>query len=247
MTYKATEELLSKIRTPSETVVLPAASDVYTKDIVEPSIDGKITIHPMITEDERLFASAAAFTEGTGIYETIQKRIPSIKQPRKLYSPDILFLVAALRAISFTSLYEIKHDCTKCGNEINTTVDSNTFQLDEYTKDDLVNSLTLSNGQLLKYRFLTFDEGIRIDKQDDMHAGYIARIIEVDGITDRHAITKWFKALPFKLRSELSEPFRKKLGGFITNIKITCPACNHQNDHEVDILAGFFTQLLSLN
>jgi len=242
--YQALQQLMSKIDVPAEAVRIPGGT-IYPSEVIETDEDGKVLVHGMISTDENLFSSVEAYTSGSGIIELLKRRVEGCHQPERLYEPDVVFLVAAIRAMTFTSIYEVEGVCEHCQKGFVATVDSNNLPVKTYEEDELINEMTLSNGQIVKWTYLPFSELMKLAKIDDPDVGYISRIMSVDGIEDRHAISEWFKRLPLKLKKELTPNFRKKLGGFEADAApVECPHCGQTTHVEVDLLAGFFTKLL---
>lgn len=242
--YKALQELMSKVDTPSEAVLLPSEEGVYDPDIIELNDEGKVLVHPMISADEAIFSSAEAYTTGSGILELLKRRVEGCKQPEKLFEPDVIFLVAAIRALTFGSIYHVDVRCAGCGNEFEFDVDSNNLPVKRFGKDDVESEITLSNGQVVKTTHLPFQVLSKLARTDDVDLGYVSRIMSVDGIEDRFAIGEWFKKIPLKLKKELKQHLSQPLGGFDQTTKAECPRCGFENQAEVSLLAGFFFNLL---
>lgn len=244
-TYKALEQLMSKIQTPTEKVRLPAEKGVYPPEVIEFDEDGLVEVSPLITEDERLFASASAFTDGSGVFEMLKKRVEGCHKPELLYEPEVEFLVAAIRALTFTSEYEVKYTCTGCGKENDVIINSNDLMVKSYAAGDTTDGITLKNGQRVEFKQLPSKEQMKLAQAKDPSDQYLARITEVDGITDAFAIGKWFRALPLAIKKELVRPFKIPLGGFETDdIPTTCPHCQAENKVSVSLVAGFFIRML---
>jgi len=251
-TYKAVESLLSKIEAPQELISIPALQGVYDDSVIKTVIDDPdsneimVRVQPMVTSDEKFFASIDAFSNGTGIMKLLQLRVEGLKQPEKLYPSDVVTLANAIRAVSFGPEINTDVKCSSCGSEFTATVDTRALPITHYDATELDKTITLSNEQTVRYRPVTFLEEVRLDKVEDITEQYVARIISVDDVEDRLAIRKWVEKLPIRYSKELFAAFSKiNLGGIQdSNIPVKCEACGTENKISIDILAGFFIEVL---
>jgi len=243
-TYKATQALLEKIDMNGELVKMPGAA-CYDEKVIVPNKDGLVTVTPMVTSDEQIFLSPTALTSGEGVRKVLMKRVAGMVNPDALYDPDVEFLLAAIRTVTFTPFYDTRVKCVKCGEIFDSKVNVEDIPCLHYGPEDIESSITLSNGQTVKDRFLTFSESLKIN-DDDSTAVDLARIVSVDGIEDKVAIEKWYLNLRLNLKKEVYAHLDRPLGGFEkNNVHVKCSECGADNITSIDILRDFFVGILA--
>lgn len=112
---KKENPLLSKIKLPGKRFRLPSRGLFYTNGELKDTVqDGEVEVLSMSTIDEINLRSPDYLFSGEAIEKVFKRCIPEVEQPLKLLSPDVDFLLTALRIVSYGEQTEIETRCPKC-------------------------------------------------------------------------------------------------------------------------------------
>ena len=106
-------------RTPGLHVSLPSRGAFTPPNEIESSMNGEIAVYPMGARDEIWAKNPDGLLNGYSIENILKSCVPGIKNPRKLPSQDIDYLLLAVKKATFGDKMEITAKCPKCGNEHN--------------------------------------------------------------------------------------------------------------------------------
>lgn len=259
--------LLEKVRLPGKTYQLPSRGLFYENgELSEDVQDGEVYVYSYTALDELALNSPDRLLTGKAIDEVLGRCVPQVKKPRDLLRQDVDFLLTCLRVESYGPEIEINflHTCEKAVQHsymVNIQqIVQKTRKLDPTSFTDRF-FLTLSNGQRIKFKPLTFqqtltiydklalkkdmdnvyDDEIDLDKQILAH--YIDSIESVDDITEKDLITEWFYQLRASWANEIVDRVRVVNDwGPTSKISLTCKDCSEEV--KVDITTNpvaFFT------
>lgn len=111
---------LSKyFRQPEIYIKLPSEGKYWDEGSLDLGVTGEIPVYPMTTKDEITLKTPDALLNGEGVVAVIKSCCPNIKDPWKMPSVDVDYVLIAIRIASYG--HELKFDskCPKCG-EIST-------------------------------------------------------------------------------------------------------------------------------
>lgn len=106
--------LLERIKIPGETIRLPSNGVFYTNGELDNSVtNGEIHIYPLTAISELLLRSPDKLLEGEALIDVFGQCAPQVKQPLKLLSKDIDYILTSLRRITYGDNIEIvyTHSC----------------------------------------------------------------------------------------------------------------------------------------
>lgn len=114
-----TNPLSKYFRAPGMQVTLPSKGAFYNKDDMDLSMNGELAVYPMTASDDLIAKNPDALLNGSAVEQIILSCIPGIKNPRRLITQDMDFLLLAIKACSDGDKMTIVAKCEKCG-ELNT-------------------------------------------------------------------------------------------------------------------------------
>lgn len=117
------KSILSKYsRTPKINVRLPLGVSFYNSDIVDGSVND-IPVLPMTARDEMVLKNPDSLLNGEAVVNMIHSCVPSIKNARLVYAPDIEIIILAIIHASYGENLNYTTICPKCKHENNYTYD----------------------------------------------------------------------------------------------------------------------------
>lgn len=232
--------LLSSIIMPGETFRLPSHGLFYTNNELDESVvNGEVEVYPMAAYDEILMSTPDKLLSGKAVAEVFSRCIPQVNNAFDILAKDVDFLLACLRMVSFGNQMEVayKHDCKEAKERtyvinlqqvINSSksIDPTTLN-DEYKK-------TLSNGQTISFKPVTYGEMIKIYEMSMLNKSKITGdetpeeldikrteealeaenifvettimvIKDVDGVSDRTHIKGWLRKLKLGWKRDITK------------------------------------------
>lgn len=248
--------LLTKLeRIPGEMCRLPSHGIGYDDGVFEETVtNGDVMVYPVSSYDEIILKTPEKLLSGTAIFEVFKRRIPSIKQPEKLFHKDIDFLMTILRKVSYGDELQISynHHCSDNSKDHNYTVNVTTFlnQTKRIDPTQKQNSFCLENGQVVCLGSMLFADMLEltqlrlkmmsqdIESTDDIILQYeqtacdaLSRsIVSVDDVTNKDEIKEWLFNIPISFREILNEQIDNynSSWGMNTDYTVTCKDCGEK-------------------
>lgn len=246
-----TNPLLERLQMPGETFRLPSRGLFYKSGELETdSPDGEVHVHPMTTFDEFVFKNTDKLFTGKAVEEVFSRLIPEIKNPNRLLSKDVDFLMMALRVVSYGDKLEIQYD-HQCGTEEEPSK-AHSYSVDlrklmketkEIDPTAIKNfKVKLKNGQVILMQPPRFADVLKIYQTSDNAEGmddkdYVnmmldniaGMIVSVDEIDDAEMIGEWLRKLRAgdvnKIAEEITTVSDWGAERFTT---ITCKGCKEK-------------------
>lgn len=253
--------LLTSIQIPGETFRLPSHGLFYTNNELDESVvNGEVEVFPMTAYDEILMSTPDKLLSGKAVVEVFSRCIPQINNAFNILAKDVDFLLACLRMVSFGNQMEVAytHDCDNAKEHtyvinlqqvINSSksIDPTTLN-EEYKK-------TLSNGQTISFKPVTYGEMIKIydmtilnkskitgnetpdeldiKRTDEAHEAEnifvettVIVIKDVDGISDRGHIKEWLRGLKLGWKRDITKAVQQVSDwGIDLKSPQICPDC----------------------
>lgn len=141
--------LSAYFRAPKLYTEIPSGGKFYGPEIMELPENGDFAIYPMTTKDELQLKNPDALLNGEAVANLIKSCVPSIKDPKKLFSADVDALLIAIRGASGGDTVDINAECPLCQTvtEIGISVEeslSTMESLDEEYTIDISNGLKIT-------------------------------------------------------------------------------------------------------
>ena len=254
--------LLTKIKLPGRIFQLPSKGIFYKQGVLADEVkNGEIQVKPLSALAEMKLRSVDLLYSGRALQEICDECIPDIKITESIVSKDIDAIFCFLRIVTYGSEMSVRsvHDCQNSKqheyivNVEQIIMDPNNKILDHA---DSIYNITLSNGQKVKLKPVTFQDSIDIvhlqqelekhmstsGKPDmkimeaTMVRDIMSVISEVDGISDRYQIEEWARNLQKKFYNEIIEQSKICNGwGFNLNTKLRCKDCGKEYNHNLEL------------
>lgn len=152
------------MRTEKVYVKLPSNFAWYDSSIIEITASGEIGVMPMTASDEVALNSPDALLNGEGLKSVIESCVPSVKDARRLTSPDVDTLFLAIRKVSYGDKIKFTRNCPECKHENNyeascqTMLDSMNYLNPPYT-------IEFQNGLKVNVKPYSFDTNTKLALQ----------------------------------------------------------------------------------
>jgi len=259
--------LLARIQFPGETFQIPSQGIFYNAGELDEFVEnGEITVYPMTAIDELSMKSPDMMFSGQGIKEVFARCIPQVKDPGRLFTKDVDFLLICLRKVSYGDTVELSfnHHCQKDaeGNDVSKShsyVANITSLIMESKRLDPTSefTMTLPNEQKIIFSPIRFDDFVKLSQQsterrddEEMDIKQIEQniidvassiILSVDEITNKDFIKEWMHGLP--------SPWVKKISKFIEKsadwgpnyvVKNKCRECGKTIEMEIPLNPLYF-------
>lgn len=111
--------LAQYFRVPGIHVVLPSRGAFTPAEELETSMTGELAVYPMAARDEIWAKNPDGLLNGYSIENIIKSCVPGVKNPRRMPSQDIDYLLLAIKKATFGDKLELTTTCPKCKNEHN--------------------------------------------------------------------------------------------------------------------------------
>jgi hypothetical protein len=143
-------------REPKLFIDLPSKGNFYPKAALEKFTE--LEVYSMTASDEMRLKTPDALYTGHAVVNTIQRCVPSIKDPWTMPIIDVDYVLAAIRLATYGENITINSKCPKCDNEDAYAIPVQSI-LDHYTSAKFVNEFRVDDFILrirpLNYRELT--------------------------------------------------------------------------------------------
>lgn len=238
-----------RARIPGETFRLPSIGIFYENgELADEVADGEVHVYPLTTLDEIVLGTPDKLLNGKAVEEVFSRCIPQVKQPMKLLSKDVDFLLSCLRLLTHGPSLVLSHQHS-CENAKPHEYTVNLQQLVSSAKTidpTSVSSkfkITLDNGQVISIHPPVFDSVVNLyqtiafakeNQEEDQTIAFHDKLVKtyanvidnVDGVTDRDMIVEWLKALPAGLSKQFTDNL-EVVGdwGLQTTVSFECKDC----------------------
>ena len=248
-----------RARIPGETFRLPSQGVFYNSGELSDDVkNGEVHVFPITALDEIILKTPDKLLSGTAVIEVFTRCIPQVKQPLKLLSKDVDYLLMCLRLISYGETVEVtyKHSCE---NALSRSYEVELRPLIAKSKPIDPTSLgskytvTLPSGQVTTIRpplygsvlnmYLSNFESskLTVDEQEEHHRMLMLNlvtdtIVSVDGHEDREMIREWIKVLPAGFMKILGEVMHMAGDwGPSSEYTTTCKDCGEEITIEIPL------------
>lgn len=261
--------LMAKVKLPGRVFQLPSKALFYPPGVLADSVqNGEIQVKPMSALVELKIRSADLLISTKIIREVCADCIPEILKPEQLLSKDVdamfLFLIAStygnektIRAIHTCENADI-HDYV-----VNLEPIINEPKNKVLDHKDMLYTLELDNGQIVKLRPVQFNDAIDMmvlrqaitikeinapttithKEMEDIMVRDIMSVIEgvkpdrdSNTITDLSKIDEWIRALPKKYIDLIAEASNRASDwGFDLTVSLNCKDCSKPFDHNIEL------------
>lgn len=264
--------LLNRARIPGATFRMPSGGLFYVNgELEETVVDGEVHVFPMTSIDEIELKSPDLLFSGKAIENVFKRCIPQIKEPMRLITTDVDFLLVCLRLVSYGPAIEVSytHTCNNAQNHkysgsVETFIhQARMMRSADYDKEYLIshstgvtiNIIPMRYGDFVKYMTEIQEEVSTVDapnltpkellfKEATRMAENIS-CVQVDDIavTDKSHIADWIISLSVAEVKEITDKFRLQTEwGCDTKIRATCQDCKEEIEVPVSINPiDFFT------
>lgn len=250
-----TNPLLQRVKLPGKIFQLPSRGIFYTNGELDSSVkNGEIHVHAMSAIDEINMKNPDMLFSGKAIEEVCKTCVSEIKIPKNLLARDVDAILLFLRLITYGNLFEIqiKHTCENAKEQtysINLEKLIGEMTYLDPTSSDEEYSLTLPNGQVVKFQPARYYHVIELlqateskteysakDIQDHIMKNLLNLIINVDGITDKKNIEEWLRIIEVKYMNQIAKRIESlNKWGPKTETKIICRDCKTEMDVDIPI------------
>ncbi len=249
------DEIISRLKKKQafEEVLLPSKNFTYGQFGVER--DKPIHVKPMTIEEEKVLSTPRLIRSGEAIDRIFESCMYENIPAGKLLSPDRIFLLFYIRAISYGPEYDVEIKCPSCNTTYNESINLNTLEIN-YCKDDFTGEVQCTvpdsgldiwyrlpcgedERQLTKYREMRV-KNFSGSTDDTLVRRNIMLISRINTIDDRISIEQIVNNLSVKDSNYLRDQINNPGFGPQTDIFMTCPYCYHGWELDLPIDANFF-------
>ena len=218
--------LMTKLKLPGRTFQLPSRGALYKNGELSSS-DGEVHVHPLSALAEITLKNPDLLFNGKAIEAVFAECIPEIKKPTELYGRDIDAVMYFLRLVTYGPEFavNVKHTCEKAKEHsyvVNIESMINEMKPLDPTAIETDYTVVLPNGQNVKVHPVKFEHMIKLfqmnlnkseyspeDVKKNLVFNLVNLIESVDGITDKHQIEEWVKAISAPYHNRISEAIER--------------------------------------
>lgn len=232
-------------------IQLPSKGKFYQDEDDENIKKGIITVRPMSVAEEELMSNQTYIKNGSMFRRVFDSVITNDFEAKKLIAYDSLYLMYALRNVSYGDDYTIELKCPECDKTF-----THTFNISEVPFDEIEDDV--EEKRVIKLPVSKYTVSMRISRlQDDEELermkkanpevsetilGYIIKTDEIFDDNDEPLDPKdwedFFTALPVKDRTQISKAFAKD--GKAPTIRVVCPKCGTEEEYGIPFQSDFF-------
>lgn len=260
-TQKPKNPLLARVRLPGETHTLPSKGLFYKNgELADEAVNGEVHIFPMTTIDEITLRSSDLLFSGEAVQQIFERCIPQIKQPKRLLSKDVDFLLTVLRKISYGDQFEItyRHTCDNAKDH-SYSIDISRIlqQIKRMDPTTILNkfTVTLLNDQVVHFTPMRYEDVIAMLQINDSKkistpeelsiqtAVYFSNMIEkVDETSDKEFIREWLTTIPAGWSKKFDDAIEATQNdwGVDFNVSILCKDCAKKDKISAPLNPLFF-------
>ena len=194
---------------------------------------------PKMTPQKKINALLAACTERIGSIVDrgqIQAVIPSLTQG------DRVFVLVSLRRTTLGDELPMEEECPECKVKGNYIADLGSLDVKPLADPmKRVFDLTLPSGKTARFRLGNGNDEERIAKVADDEKPSMAFLCRLELLDGKPPSLMAVKSLGWRDRQELRAAMEEQDGGLDSALDLTCPACGHDFQRDLDLGAqGFF-------
>lgn len=112
-------KLKNAVRNVALTTKIPSGRTWYTSDVIDFDVSDELEIYPMSHKDELLMHNPDALFSNKAVSGIITSCVPAVKNPSKLYIPDVEALLLAIKIASVGDELEVYNVCPHCYEQYN--------------------------------------------------------------------------------------------------------------------------------
>lgn len=155
---------------------------------------------------------------------------------------DRVFLVVALRRVSLGDDFPVEDQCPSCSAKNGYILDLSQLETksmpDPYKR---VFDVTLPSGRSVRFRVGSGLDEERLAKVSEGDRPTMALLCRIEVLDGKAPTIESVKGLSFRDRQHLRLLYQEVDGGVDTSLELTCPACAHTFEREMDMSEpGFF-------
>lgn len=231
-------------------IELPSKGKFYQDSPDEDLRNGIIKLYPMSMADEEVLTNENFMRNGTWMRQILDSCMASDYDPRKILDFDAIYILYALRKITYGDDYHFRVTCDECGNKFDYDMnisDIEWAELPENAEDERSILLPMS-GFTVVMRLPRIDTAEKVDKLKKQYkctertAAYIARTVSVADDAGMQVIpSDWadfYEALPAQDRRAINTSFEGLYQS--PKMELECPSCGNQIEMSVPIESDFF-------
>lgn len=255
--FKAILDRLKEYSHQYDEISLPSLGVFYNGD--DGPQDGILHVRRMTGKEEEILATTRYFREGKIVDMILENCIKEKYRPEDLLVVDRDYILVYIRGISYSTDYEVEIKCPQCEKRFTTTIELNSFEINDCPEGFDQNSLNfvLPESQLrVNYNVARGKDEATVqaykdrkiknnfdsdDESDDTLLYRMSVLISsIEGINDKHQIMSIIESLPISdvnfLRGKINDlPF-----GMDTQIALECRNCGEDFDTSMPMGASFF-------
>lgn len=231
-------------------IEIPSRGKFYQDSPDEDLRNGIIKLYPMSMADEEILTNESFIRNGSYMRLILDSCMASDYDARKILDFDGLYILYALRKITYGDDYHFRVTCDECGHKFDYDMNISDIEWVELP-DDAVDERSILfpvSGYSAVMRLPRLDTVERIDrikkqyKCTERTAAYIARTVTVLDDTGAPVIpSDWadfFEALPVQDRKAINDSFEGMYQ--FPKMDLECPSCGNPIEMSVPIDSGFF-------
>jgi hypothetical protein len=234
-------------------IQLPSGGIFYQDEEDENIRKGIITIRPLSISEEEMMTNQAYIQNGSMFRRVYDSVIVNNFEAKRLCTYDSLYLMYALRNVSYGDDYTISLKCMNdsCGKEFQHTFNISEVVFDELDKDltplRVINLPGSKYTVTMKINRLEDDEELERMKKakKDVSETILSYIIKTVELLDNEGKpvnpddwVDFYSVLPVKDRVAISKAFSKD--GTVPTISVICPKCGHEKEVAIPFQSDFF-------
>ena len=237
---------------PSKGVIYDPNSRLYNRE--------KLKIKAMTAREEDIMSSRALLQEGTAINHLIKScLIDKDIDPNELTIGDRNALIVAIRITGYGSDYPVIANCASCNHSNELNIDLAELEIRRLEikpiregENKFLFKLPVTKKDVI-FKFLSADDLNKIEAAEDFAKNKLKSkignsittylehsIISVDGIKERHKISKFVRNMPAFDSKKLRNYIKDNEPKVIMEHKFNCQNCGFSNNSDLLIKSNFF-------
>ncbi len=244
--------------TPEESVDLPSRGITYSVDSPL-HMQTMLSLRSMTSKEEDILTSRAIIKQGKVFHELLRACLTNKSiEPSEMLGGDVNALMITLRAMSYSHIYNVGVECTKCSHEYENDFDLSKLEikfLDIAPIEPGVNEFEFvlpRTNRKVRFKFLTLQDQEMIEKTVEKMKqtgqvvdNYITTrlrfsVLSVDGVSDKNQLMRYLTQLNSFDSKALRSYIDKHEPGVKMKQEATCTKCGHAEEVSVPLGVTFF-------
>ena len=246
------EELaVEAIKLPSKGVLYPPQHPLHNCEFVE--------IRPMTAREEDILMSPAYLKQGTALDKLLTAcLINKSIAPDSLLPGDRLAILVAIRVVSYGPEYPASTTCGGCNYEWDNSFDIGKLNVKNLggqpitEGQNLFETILPASKKRVVFKLLTTKEDNElakeaearakagVQKENSITSSLIARIVDIDGVTDRAKIVSMVNNMIARDSRHLRKEYDKIEPSVEFKQEIECPKCTEKQEVLIPLGMSFF-------